>query len=239
MLGIRLLLATSIVAACASSSRATLLLYDWTNDPANSVQSVTDPNGDESNGLEPTRDILKFWYARDAANHYFRLDLAAKPTTNHGAGAYSIQIDDAVGGGTTGNNSFIASGLSGVDQIVMSFFTTPINLWTGDYLFDYQGPGNPASGAALGSLGGAFTNTNNGGTTLEWSIPLSELGAGPFAFWAATSDFNVPLTYDTTLPISAAAHAPASEPASILLLATGAFGLLVVSFRRAQRERGR
>lgn len=56
------------------------------------MQTVTDPVGDSSTPLVTSRDITKIWYARDAVNHYFRMDLVSAPAVNSAAGAYSMQI---------------------------------------------------------------------------------------------------------------------------------------------------
>ncbi len=206
-------------------------LYDWANDPAGTLQTVSDPLGDNTGS--GTEDILELYYARDAVNHYFRMDLLEAPTLNDGAGTYSIQIDDSAGGGANIDSHYIALGLTGIDQLVMSHFSAGSGEYVANHRHNVLAPTPGVDEVDLLSIGGAVDHTMLGGTVLQWSIPISELNPGPFQIYGSVHTIESNITNDTTAAISASA---VPEPSSLVLGAVAFLVLLPPLRRRRLKE---
>lgn len=217
VIAIALLLQASVASAA--------LLYDWTNDPAGTVQTLVDP----ADVAEGSRDILMLWTASDAANYYFRIDTREAPIQVGGefSPEVGIQLDlNGAGiGGSAVQSSYIAQNLVGIDSIILSHYTVAGG-WVMSHRHNYIGGPPPAVDTTmLPAIGGAFDPTENGGTTLQWSIPKSELAGGlPFTLWGATQDITDPETLDLTIPL-----VMVPEPTTMAALA---IGLLAFARRR-------
>jgi hypothetical protein len=210
-----------ILSACIlATSRANAgFLYDWVGDPAGTKQVMNDPTGDNTGTA--SHDILDLMYARDAVNQYFRLDLRGAPSLNYGAGTYSIQIDDIAGGGVNNDSHYVALGLVGIDQLVMSHYSAGTGNYVAHHRHDVLAPVPGVDEDNLLAIGGAVDHTENGGTTLQWSIPIGQLNPGPFKIYGSVHDIDANITYDTTGAINAPAI---PEPSTLLLLSI--FGLI-------------
>jgi hypothetical protein len=195
-----------------SRANASLITYDWTTDPSGTKQVMNDPLGDNTGS--GSHDILDIMVAHDASYYYFRMDLRNAPTLNDGAGTYSIQIDDAPGGGVNIDTHYIALGLVGIDQIVMSHFSPGTNEYVASHRHDVLAPTPGVNEADLDAIGGGVDHTANGGTTLQWTIPVNQLNPGPFKFFGAIHDLDANITYDTTAPVLVAVP----EPSTLTLL---------------------
>lgn len=213
-----------ILAACFAFTAAApaAFLYDWDTDPAGTVQTLVDITGEVAS--DDSRDIAKIWYASDAGFHYFRIDLLDAPVQS--AGAFSeetgIQIDLGPGGGEAADTSYVADGLVGIDTIILSHYavsTGYVSHHRHNYLGDASAPPRVDT-VLLTSIGGAVDTTENGGTTLQWSIPFSELATnGEFTIYGATEDISDPQTYDITEGLVV------PEPMTLALLAAGGLAL--------------
>lgn len=206
------------------SARA-VLLTDWTV----GATTVDDVLGDVGVGAH---DILKLWHKQDGGFHYFRMDLQLPPVQAAGlfSPEYSIQIDSEPGGGAAVNTSYIASNLIDIDSIIASHFTLATG-FAATHLHNYDPllPAPKVDTTNLVTLGGLFDSSENGGATLQWAIPVVELGAGPFTFYGATHSVDSGVTYDVTPGLSAA---PVPEPMSIgLALITCGLGAVVLRRR--------
>jgi hypothetical protein len=204
-----------ILSACLlAASRANAgFLYNWTTDPAGTKQVVIDPTGDNTGSA--SHDILDLMYAHDAVNQYFRMDLRGAPSLNDGAGTYSIQIDDKPGGGVNSDSHYIAVGLTGIDQLVMSHYSAGMGQYEAHHRHNILAPTPGVDEVDLFAIGGAVDHTENGGTTLQWSIPISQLNPGPFKIYGSVHDIDANITYDTTGGINAPT---VPEPSMLLLL---------------------
>jgi len=182
----------------------------------------------------------------DRANLFqaFRMDLKGTPTATGGnyAEYYVIAIDGVPGEGIT------LGGMEGIDRVIVS-------PWTGSeigapLLFKWTGTGFDA-GTPFSSIPGAawqygYWSTSNPpspppgaqpgyGYTLEWKLPIGQLGTGPFTIAGATLsslDIQTMTIYDQTPGISLGAASIIPEPSSVVLLGLGALGFLGYLARR-------
>lgn len=214
---------TAIVATglLVSSAQASWL-YDWAGDPSGTVLTLSDASGEVA---EDSRDIENIWYANDGSNHYFRMDLRGAPlqAANEHAPEYAIQIDSGAGGGSAVNTNYIADGLIGIDSILIGHYTTS-GAHTVQHRHNYQGDASPlprVDTVMLAAIGGSFDADENGGTTLQWAIPVTELGSLPFTIYGATQDIDDADTFDTTVGLNV------PEPAMLLTLGLGTFALRI------------
>jgi|GEM_PF-1281310 hypothetical protein len=237
---------TALIAAAALPARASL--YNWATDPAHTEQTttvVTEPTG-YNNALQG-REITKLWFAQDATNYYFRLDLAFGPTNifPHGtdfAEAYAIDITGTGGGDNaqtdpTYGSNYIADGLSDIKYLVMTHAAASMSgLFTMDHLhtYDLGSPDNVDTSFLVASEGspviaGAAVSRAIGVTEMDWQVPISALPAGPFTIYGSTVNSGDGDTYDVTGPIVV------PEPAILMMMLAGS-GLLLA--RRPRRTDG-
>lgn len=180
-----------IVASMAVSVGAQgAFLYPWPATP-----TVSDPL---DTGLNPSTDIRGAWYATDGVYRYFRLDLEAPVTntTNGSAMVYGIYIDSKPGGGQNDAIvNYIPASLSGIDFIADSHLDPD-----GYFRHDYHIYSPSYGGFYVYVEPYSHQQTENGGRTLEWQVPIFEGDMGnQFTFWAASMDLGNPTTtYDIT-----------------------------------------
>lgn len=178
--------------------------------------------------------------ATDRTNGFqaFRMDLKGVPSSGNNAPWYIVGIDGVPGEGTS------LGGYSGIDRIIATPFSgsalgTPLLFkWTGSS-FDAGTPFTSITGAAwqygYGAQPGVYDPTGYG-YTLEWQLPIGQLGTGPFMFAGATvSDLSNPTIYDITTGVNLGAASLIPEPASVLLMGLGAMGLFGFAWRRRPR----
>lgn len=173
----------------------------------------------------------------------FRMDLKGTPTATGGnyADWYVIGID-----GVPGQGTFIG-GFDGIDRLIVSPWTgsavgTPLLLkWTGTGFDD----GTPFTAIPGADWQYGYWSTSNPpppppsmnpgyGYTLEWKLPIGELGTGPFTIIGATAggtleQFSI---YDITDGILLGAGSIIPEPSSVVLLGLGALGFVGYLIRR-------
>jgi hypothetical protein len=219
-IGIRVTCIVLAALACltASSVRADILPPTGWGDAI----SISDPAGDQAEG---SRDILGLFYKLEGGVHYFRMDIAEAPVQVGGqfAAEYFLQIDSMPGGGNAADTSYIAESLLGIDTLIGSHYTV-----AGGFVMahrhNFTGGAPPAVDTAMfPSIGGLTDYDEDGGKTLQWAIPVSELYPAPFTVYGSTMDISVPSTFDVTSGLTVAA---VPEPTSMGLLLTAAvFGL--------------
>lgn len=196
-------------------------LYPWSVSPT--ISDGTD------NALDGGKDILDVWFAQDSSYFYFRMDVRSAPTTvsTDYADIYGIYIDAVDGqGASSSDNTYVPSGPTGVDFILDSHFNSKgTGAWDDDHFhYDWNG-----TGFQVGALDGV-QHSENGGTTVEWKIAKSSIGASTLTFWAATlGPGSSYATYD--LAPSSAPGVTVPEPSTWVLAASGLL-LLVLSVRR-------
>jgi len=179
----------------------------------------------------------------DRANLFqaFRMDLKGEPNSSNYAPYYVIAIDGLPGEGVS------MGGFEGIDRLIVSS-------WTGSnlgepLLFKWTGSGFD-SGTPFSLISGAgwqygYWSTSNPppyapgtqpgyGYTLEWKLPIGQLGTGPFRIVGATAagDFGNFTIYDITSGIDLGAASIIPEPSSVVLLGLGALGFLGYLARR-------
>lgn len=166
----------------------------------------------------------------------FRMDLKGEPSSTNYAEWYVLAIDGVPGEGIT------LGGMPGIDRVIASPWTgseigTPILFkWTGsgfdsgtlfsdilgaDWQYGYWSTSNPPSPPPGGSAGYGYT--------LEWKLPIGQLGPGPFTIAGATVsslDLQTMTIYDQTAGINLGAGSIIPEPSSLALLGLGALGVL-------------
>lgn len=204
-------------------SRAQAYLYAWSDIP-----DVIDGINSE---LPGGQDIITAWHATDGNYHYFRMDLRSAPSASENglpnfAGLYGIYIDQKPGGaiGSDPLQTYVPDSLSGIDNIIDShyepnfggFYLNDFHIWTSNQTF-------------LKTVPSAVSQSENGGTTLEWAISVSALDNSEFTWWAVTHDIGASApTYDQTSPQSSS---PVPLPAAGWMFLTGLFGLLKIHRR--------
>ncbi len=172
----------------------------------------------------------------------FRMDLKGEPSSTNYAEWYVIAIDGVPGEGIT------LGGMPGIDRVIASPWTgtqigTPILFkWTGsgfdtgtpfdlipnaDWQYGYWSTSNPPTPPLGGEPGYGYT--------LEWKLPIGQLGPGPFTIAGATVsslDLQSMTIYDQTAGINLGAGSIIPEPSSMVLLGLGALGVLGYLVRR-------
>ncbi len=99
-------------------------LFDWAGNPGNTELTTTAVTN-YTDGSLAGREIAKLWFARDAEDYYFRLDMVGAPTNlnphpSNFAEAYSIDIQYASGGGDHTDSNYIAEGLTDITYLLMT-----------------------------------------------------------------------------------------------------------------------
>lgn len=173
----------------------------------------------------------------------FRMDLKGTPTATGGNYAewYVIGIDGVPGQGIS------MGGFDGIDRLIVSPWTgsavgTPLLLkWTGTS-FDDGTPFTAIPGAAWQyGYGNTYYPplfppplTPGYGYTLEWKLPIGELGTGPFTIIGATAGGTLEqfTIYDIAGGINLGAGSIIPEPSSVVLLGLGALGFVGYLIRR-------
>lgn len=192
----------AVLMVVAFSSPAQAMLYSsWGGSP-----NISDPNSDAGGGA---KDITGIWYAKDATNNYFRMDLNGAISAADHAGLYGIYITSTVPSPDT-----IPSTAGLVAMIAFDFNS---NLYTA--------ASYTPSGTAI-PVSIPFQKSDDG-KTLEWSVPLTSLD-GFFYYMGATITGAVnDTTTATATPI----------PSTVWLLGTGVIGL--IGLKRRQSRSGK
>ncbi len=211
-----------LLGVCLSSAAN---LYDWAGDPEGTVVTFDDPDNDQT---EDSRNIDMLWYASDASNHYFRMDLIGAPTQNSDqfAAEYSLQIDYMDGGAGNADSDYVSINLTGIDALVDMHYTL-VSGFDEEHIHFYDPVGVPNSPffttAGVVASGGSVDQTDE---VLQWCIPMSELSFdGEFMVYGVTYDID---GQGETFDLTEAMVVP--EPATMLLLSIG--GAAVVRLRK-------
>lgn len=253
--------AVLVLLALCAPARADWL-YNWAGGgPSGDFGAVADPSNPTlptgrdirayAQYLFPPGVTDMFWdsYAalygatdRSAGFQAFRMDLKGTPTDANHAEWYVMAVDGLPAQGTT------LGGISGIDRIIATPYNTGSGLgepilfkWTGS-AFDAGTPFSSITGAQWQyGFGETYYPplfpvppfTAGYGSTLEWLLPIGELGTGPFTFAGATlSDLLNPTIYDSTIGASLGAASLIPEPSTVALLGLGGLGLIGYAWRR-------
>lgn len=218
-------------------------LFDWDGDPT--VTSVVDQTGEDlvywpdgtAPNLETGQDITKIWWGKANEGgtwyHYFRMDLNAAPSGDNRAGVYGIYLDFTSGGRDgmeSSGDDLVPATLKGIDAFVQversstQWHTVAYQEWNGSMW--------------MGGVVTSFQATENGGKTLEWKIPESNIGGSPYitpySIWGSTTDRGSEYaTYDLTPGLTVN---PEPGTTSLILLAVAAGGAVV---RRKKGEQAK
>jgi hypothetical protein len=230
---------TSVVQAQSATP-----LFDWAANPGNTELTTTTVTN-STDGSLPGREITKLWFAENATDYFFRLDLAGAPTNlnpspSDFAEAYAIDIQYASGGGNHSESNYIAEGLSNITYILMTHAAeSQPGLFTMDHLhtYDYYAPGGLDTAFLIAGEGtpvvaGANVYRPFGSTEMDWEVPINVLGPGPFTIFGSTINSTDGDTYTVTGPVVVAA---VPEPTTLALAMAG--GLVLLGWCRARKSR--
>jgi hypothetical protein len=192
------------------------LIPNW---GAAGVVTVTDLANDNSSGGLAT-DILSLKFVTEGSTNYFLMTVAAAPSTASFSEAYMLNFDYAAGGANASGSYYIASGLTGIDELIDAHYFQNILVSRHDH--EFIGGADPQFNTIAQSSLGILFNTDASGTQLEWAVP-----GGILPDYTAMNVYGSTLnpsvggktTYDTT---NALAITPIPEPGAIALLTLGA-----------------
>jgi hypothetical protein len=226
------------------SSVEAAYLTDWTQ-----ATSLSDPIGDTINLGGTGTDISAIYYRVDGGNAYLRMDLAAAPSFGNASEVYGFFFDHSAGGADWGDGTgdptksyYVANGVVSVNEIVDAHYS--------GFGFSAQHNHDYNAGVPLirfstmnlvivgppGTLAppGFFQATENGGTTLEWSIPVTHLAlSSSYTLYAGTFDIigGGHDRYDLSGPITITEGSAVPEPSTLVLAGLLAAGALVARRR--------
>jgi hypothetical protein len=207
---------TVLLMACATQAS---FITDWVN--WSGVTTITDGT---DGVVADYRDITAINHYYDGSTyHYFRMLLEGGSGTAviGGATDYMINIDSVTGGQSSGTSLYVATSLTGIDQIFDSHVANAT-------LFSSASGGHNhissdgANGVLInftidGFSGAAAGNDFQGGTSyLEWKVNESMLPENSFTIYGSSLSLGV-TTFDVTDGVSVI-----PEPASALMLMFGA-----------------
>ena len=218
---------------------ASAYIYDWSGA---GVQAITDP-ADSVGGLTGT-DILNAYHAYDGTYHYFRMDLAAAPTSLNAGVTYGFYIDCAPGGAPAGpwDTTHPNVPAPGIDLVISSGTNIPIPnvppgtpvTWMG-YVSKQWFPGISESDNRFYQTFRVdqFQATEGGGTILEWRYDDSNGYVGSNFTWMAA---NVGPDGNYFNDVTAATSSVVPIPSAVWLLGSGIIGLVGLKRRQAKQR---
>lgn len=225
MLGIMVIVGIGIASVAQAS-----FVTDWDNWLG--VTTVADAEDVFAN----ERDIRELNHYYDGSTyHYFRMVFDGGSGTQliNGSTDYMINIDSKLGGQSAATSLYLASGLTGIDQIV------DVHMGNAT-LFSSATPGhnhsssNGANGASINftitSLGSYDADAQGGTSFLEWKINKNVLPEQNFTVYGSSLQIGN-ATFDTTSGVSVI-----PEPASVLMIGFG--GLVIAGYRRIRKLYG-
>lgn len=185
---------------------------------------MTDLANDNSSG-GAAADILSVKFVTEGNTNYFLMTIAATPSSSTFSEGYMLNFDYAPGGANASGSYYIASGLTGIDELIDAhyFQNILVNRHDHEFIGGADPQFNTQSQAGLGIL----FNTDASGTQFEWAVPGGILpNFQEMTVYGSTLNPSVggKTTYDVTNGLTIT---PVPEPGSIALLTLGAaaFGL--------------
>jgi hypothetical protein len=108
------LISFRLIAGILTGFSHAALIANW---GAAGVVTVTDLANDNSSGGLAT-DILSLKFVTEGTTNYFLMTIAAVPSTSTFSEAYMLNFDYAAGGANASGIYYIASGLTGIDELI-------------------------------------------------------------------------------------------------------------------------
>ncbi len=212
------LVSLSVLAGLLTGFAQAVLVANW---GAAGVVTITDLAGDNSSGGLAT-DILSVKFVTESNTNYFLITIAAAPSMSTFSEAYMLNFDYTTGGANASGSYYIASGLTGIDELIDAHYFQNVLVSRHDHEFD--GSPDPQFNTTPASGLGILFNTDGTGTQLEWAVPGGVLPNGVMTVYGSTINPSVggKTTYDTTNGLDITII---PEPSSMALVVMGAAAL--------------
>ncbi|MCX6866608.1 MAG: PEP-CTERM sorting domain-containing protein [Verrucomicrobia bacterium] len=212
------LVSLTVLAGLLTGFTQAAVLANW---GAAGVVTISDSASDNSSGGLAT-DILSVKFVTEGNTNYFLMTIAAAPSITTFSEAYMLNFDYTPGGANSSASYYIASGLTGIDELIDAHYFQNVLVSRHDH--EFIGGADPQFDTQNQSPLGILYNTDGTGTQLEWAVPGGVLPNGVMTVFGSTINPSVggKTTYDTT---NGLAITIVPEPSSIALWVMGAAAL--------------